>query len=173
MRARSTILALGFAIVSAVVIVASTSCASILGVDKSYVVNDAAPSPEASANPGIRCLNGSASTYCEDGTQECCLANDNSLSCVSNAGSGCEGGTDILCDNSADCAGEICCINFDSMGDLLGTNCATDCPKADTGGMWKELCDPAAETSCSSGKCMPLDIQPESTFGMQWFYACQ
>jgi hypothetical protein len=134
---------------------AGAGCASILGVDKDYVLDrsdSALPGADARTSAGIRC--GDGGTYCAARSQECCQ------------------GTDIVCDDETDCAGQLCCINFDQSRSLLGTQCASSCPSGGPNGHWLELCDPRA-AACTTGTCTPLSVQPSPPLSETWFNACQ
>jgi hypothetical protein len=140
----------------------SVGCASVLDVDKTYVLGD----------EGIRCASGAAD--CAPGMQECCLGAGNSLACVGkSAGDPCPGGTDIACDDKADCPGTLCCIQLDSSNALLGTACLATCPAGQRNGSSLELCASGA-SSCTSGTCQPLSgVTPSALFSQGWFSACQ
>jgi hypothetical protein len=140
-------------------------CASVLGVDKNYVLGE-------QADGGIRCASGGAS--CTPGSQECCLGADNTLKCVDGSASDpCPGGTDIACDDDVDCPGRVCCMQLDPNGALLGTACRSSCPVSQANGQWLELCV-AGSNTCSRGACQPLpNVSPSPPFRPGWFYACQ
>jgi hypothetical protein len=143
-------------------------CASVLGVDKTYTLAE-------QADGGIRCAGGGES--CTPGVQECCLAADSTLRCVDGVDGGasdpCPGGTDIACDDPADCPGGVCCMQLDRGNALLGTACRSSCPVGQANGAWRELCAAGADT-CASGTCQPLsDVMPSPPFHAGWFYACQ
>jgi hypothetical protein len=141
------------------------ACASILEVDKTYILRD-------QGDAGIRCATGAVD--CTPGTQECCLGASGSLSCVQRGtGDPCPGGTDIACDDKADCAGKICCIQLDTNSSLLGTSCFSMCPASQPNGSWLELCTPGAGT-CTTGSCQPLSsVTPSPPLSPGWFSACQ
>lgn len=133
---------------------------------------------------GIRC--GDGGTLCTPESQACCLsASPTSLSCVPLTGGvgltgngACEGGVEILCDDSADCmTGDLCCINLDTSHEraLLGTECRTHtCPSSGDGGSWLKLCALDAETCKGGLSCKPLEsFAPGGPFTANWFYACQ
>src|SRR5258708_39661193 len=119
-------------------------CASILGVDQDYVLeksDSAFPVADARTSAGIRC--GDGGIYCAAQSQECCLTSTNALSCVSpNAANACLQGTDIVCDDKTDCAGQLCCINFDRSRSLLGTQCASSCPSGGPHAQWARTSPP-------------------------------
>jgi hypothetical protein len=151
-------------------------CASVLGVDKSYELADAATTgdggtPDSSSSDGassssqIRCAPGSP---CTAVTQECCLAGDGGLSCTSpTATNPCPSGTDILCDDPSDCPGAACCLQLDTSLDLLGARCASSCSNGDL-----TACDPQG-APCTQGTCTAVAAQPQPPFTSTWFYACQ
>lgn len=140
-------------------------CASVLGVDKTYALAE-------QADGGIRCAGGAES--CTPGVQECCLGADSTLKCVNRgAGDPCPGGTDIACDDPADCPGSLCCMELDRDNALLGTACRASCPASQANGSWRELCAAGADT-CSRGTCQPLsDVMPSPPLLAGWFSACQ
>jgi hypothetical protein len=139
----------------------SVRCAAVLGVDKTYVLGD----------EGIRCAGGV--DFCAAGAQECCLAADNSLSCVS-AGSAdpCPGGTDIACDDKSDCAVGLCCLHLDPGNAILGAACLAACPAGQANDSWQELCAPGTNT-CARGTCRPLLVTTTPALASGWFSTCQ
>src|ERR1700722_8133897 len=112
---------------TAALVATGGGCASILGVDRDYVLGDSgAPMSDGSKPPfdasedtafGIRCDDGGV--FCNPRTQECCLASDASLSCLTLGMNACSStGTDIFCDDSADCdGGQVCCADVDSQNE--------------------------------------------------------
>jgi hypothetical protein len=150
----------------AIVALACAACASILGVDHDFTLGSDAGA--GGLDPGVRCGSGNGPSYCATPAQECCLSDDGGLACIQLAGvsSPCPGGTDIECDDSADCpSGQACCINLDSQSYILSTLCAPAC-----GSMQPRLCDPSASQPCGSGTCAALTVA-NPTIG--WFHACQ
>jgi hypothetical protein len=135
-------------------------------VDHDFVVG--ADASTDGANPGVRC--GDGGSFCPTPAQECCLGDDGGLACTSLAGtsSPCPGGTDIQCDDSADCApGQACCIMLDPQRYLLSAQCAGSCSSTES-----VLCDPAAPQPCSgNGTCTALTVA--GPFPAGWFHACQ
>jgi hypothetical protein len=153
------------------------SCASVLGVDHEYVyLEGGAVADEASgdggATVGIRC--GDGGVFCDPSSTECCLASNNTLSCVSAGGTACATGSDILCDDPADCTGgSTCCLQLDTQNDFLATACMASCPANGTRSVWLALCSPG-QSSCATGTCSPLTaLQPSPPFTSGWFYTCQ
>jgi hypothetical protein len=144
---------------------ASAACASILGVDHDFTVG-----PDAGADgadPGVRC--GDGGPYCSTPMKECCLDSEGGLGCIQRAGvtTTCPNGTDIQCDDSADCAGQACCITLEMQGYILSALCAQSSSCANG---TSRLCDPMAPAPCGSGTCAPLMVR---TFPYGWFHACQ
>jgi hypothetical protein len=153
-------------------VLACVACASVLGVDHDYAVGgDAgASSGGGPANdPGVRCLDGGA--FCGRPAQECCLAPEASLACVDTVTGldPCPGGTDIACDDPADCSvGEVCCISLNSQMYILGTRCVPSCAANES-----TVCDPAGPTAssqCTQGTCKSIAV---TNFPFGWFHACQ
>jgi hypothetical protein len=123
------------------------------------------------ATPSIRCANGAPG--CTPGTQECCLAANNRLSCVAIGSNACTGGADILCDSMADCPGQRCCIALDQNNALVRSGCFASCPSNSRRRSWLELCAAGAGT-CASGTCQPLtDVTPSPPLSPGWFSACR
>jgi hypothetical protein len=148
--------------IAVVACLAHAGCAWVLDVDKSYQLVDAGQGP----GPGIRCALDAAP--CTPGPQECCMAGNNALSCVSTSvADPCPQGTDIRCDQPADCSGGVCCISLDTGNDILGTACRSSCTTGET-----ELCAPQGG-SCSHGSCVALTVQPSPPIHNPWFYGCQ
>jgi hypothetical protein len=144
--------------------VVQAGCAWVLDVDKSYQLVDGGPGQ--GAEPGIRCALDAAP--CTSGSQECCLASNYALSCVSTSlANPCPQGTDIRCDQPADCPGGVCCISLDTGNDILGTTCRSSCTTGET-----ELCAQQGGT-CTHGSCVALTIQPSPPIHNPWFYGCQ
>ena len=158
----------------ALVVAGLAACASVLGVDKQYGLggaddgdggNGGEDAGLASA-PGIRCAPDGG--LCHPGSQECCMASDYTLSCASTALTNpCPNGTDIFCDQPADCASGACCISLDQGNDILGTKCRTSCQTGEIA-----LCAPEGGT-CTHGQCTALDVQPNPPIKDPWFYSCQ
>jgi hypothetical protein len=150
---------------SAWVIAALTcaACASILGVDHDFVLG--ADAGADGVSPGVKC--GDGGSYCPTPAQECCLDADGGLGCIPRAGvtSPCPNGTDIQCDDSADCMGQACCITLDAQRYILSALCAPSCST-----MESRLCDPSAPQPCDNGTCTVLTV---TTFPPGWFHACQ
>jgi hypothetical protein len=143
---------------------ACAACASMLGVDHDFMLGDDAGA--GGGDRGVRC--GDGSSYCARPAEECCLAGDGGLACIPLAGnaSPCAGGTDVPCDDSADCpSGQACCITLDPQSYILSTKCAAAC-----GGGESRLCDPAASQPCPGGACTALTV---ANFPSGWFHACQ
>jgi len=157
------------------VALAAVGCASVLGIAPEYVLGDGGDGDGEAPRTGIRC--GDGGTFCDPATEECCLSQSAStLSCgMLSAQDPCPNGTDIPCDDSADCkGGQACCIDLDSQDNLLGTRCASSCAAIGGGGSWLELCAPSGGSSCASGTCQALgNLQPAPPFTPTWFYACQ
>jgi hypothetical protein len=144
--------------------VAGAGCASLLDVDKSYTLVDGGPGQGPA--PGIQCALDAAP--CTPATQECCMASNYALSCVSNAQADpCPMGTDIRCSQPADCPSGVCCISLDTGSDILGTTCRTSCNTGEV-----ELCAPRGG-ACAHGQCVALTIQPSPPIHNPWFYGCQ
>ena len=108
-------------------------------------------------NQGILC-NGN---YCTLGTQECCLTNNTTYSCVAK----CTGGNTapIKCDSAADCdTGLVCCgsLNGTIVNNIFCSGVAQcAAPKV-------VFCDPNAANPCpNGGTCMSTDLPPG-------FYRC-
>jgi hypothetical protein len=143
---------------------ADAGCAQVLDVDKTYGLVDGGSGQ--GQGPGIRCALDAAT--CTSGTQECCLASNNALSCVSSAlADPCPMGTDIRCAQPGDCASGVCCISLDTGSDILGTWCRTSCNTGEV-----ELCAPQGG-SCAHGQCVALTVQPSPPIHNPWFYGCQ
>jgi hypothetical protein len=144
--------------------VAEAGCAWVLDVDKTYALVDGGSGQ--GQGPGIRCALDAAP--CASGTQECCMAGNNTLSCVSTAlADPCPLGTDIRCDQPADCASGVCCISLDTSSDILGTTCRGSCNANEV-----ELCAPQGG-ACAQGQCVALTVQPSPPIQNPWFYGCQ
>jgi hypothetical protein len=144
------------------------ACASVLGVDKQYALGAADGGEDAgpTSAPEMRCA--PDGSLCQAGTEECCMGNDHSLTCVSRALTDpCPNGTDILCNQPADCPSGVCCIDLDQGNDILGTTCRTSCQMGETA-----LCAPEGGT-CTQGQCTALDVQPNPPIEDPWFYSCQ
>jgi hypothetical protein len=146
-----------------VAVFACAACASILGVDHDFGLG--ADAGADGVDPGVRC--GDGGTYCSSPAQECCLDADGGLACIqrANVSNPCPNGTDVQCDDSADCAGQACCITLDMQHYILSTLCAPSCRSTES-----QLCNPAASQACSTGTCSPLTV---TTFPNGWFHACQ
>lgn len=146
--------------------VLTAGCASVLGVDKTYELADAGAGDVSTADgptqaTPIRCAAGAP---CSAPAQECCLAGDGGLACVSTALSDpCPNGTDIPCDDPSDCAGGVCCLSVDPAMSVLGTRCALSCASGDY-----TLCNPQAP-ACTQGSCTSVATQPQPPS----FFACQ
>jgi hypothetical protein len=127
------------------------------------------------AATGIRCANGAPG--CTPGTQECCLATDNTLSCVPVGANACFGGAGILCNSRADCPGQLCCIQLDQNNALLKTGCFASCPSFGRRSSWLELCAGGTGTgagTCARGTCRSLtNVTPSPPISPGWFSACQ
>jgi hypothetical protein len=152
----------------ALVVAGLAACASVLGVDKQYELGpgDAGEDAGPASAPEMRCA--PDGSLCQAGTQECCMASDYTLSCVSIAPTNpCPNGTDIVCNQPADCASGICCINLDQGNDILGTTCRTSCQTGELA-----LCAPEGG-ACTQGQCTPVNVQPNPPIKNPWFYSCQ
>lgn len=167
-------------------------CASVLGVDKTYELGDAAAGDTGTSDaagqdagadadaggadgadtgtgeaaPGqIRC---NAGASCPSSSEECCLASDASLACASTAvGDPCPLGTDIACDDPSDCPGAACCMALQTDQSLLGTTCEATCQAGEI-----PLCAPGG-AACAQGSCVAVPVKPDPPFTTPWFYGCQ
>ena len=143
---------------------ADVGCAWVLDVDKTYELADGGSGH--GPGPGIQCALDAAP--CTSGTQECCMASNYVLSCVSSALTDpCPQGTDIRCAQPADCASGLCCISLDTGNDILGTTCRGSCNAGEV-----ELCAPQGG-ACAHGQCVALTVQPSPPIHNPWFYGCQ
>jgi hypothetical protein len=150
------------------------SCASVLGVDKTYelaeagTADGAATGTDASGPTVFRCSAGAAP--CATPENECCLSdNATTLACVSaTPADPCPNGTDIHCAQPADCttAAPVCCVSLDNESDILSATCRTACQAGETA-----TCTPGAP--CASGQCSALEVRPAPPLQNPWFYACQ
>ncbi len=117
--------------------------------------SDAATDGGNDGAPAIAC----GGTACDPATQECCLNGGGTLSCVDRP-NGCSNGTDIFCDDPAQCPGGGTCWVCARGGALLGTSCnyQADIVANDHCDMTtaRALCHRDAQ--CSGGlTCQPFD----------------
>jgi hypothetical protein len=120
---------------------------------------DARPPPHdaAQGDPGIYCgTQGARTAYCAPTQQECCVtgnAGSMQYSCKAAGSLSCFGLT-IPCDDSADCAGQICC-GVQDMGatHYVSVSCQATCDPQGPGGEPQRIfCDPNVTPSeCPMG----------------------
>ncbi len=127
---------------------------------------EAGPTTEGGA-PEIACGDAGA---CDPTSQQCCIASNGSPGCVPI--SGCNGGSDLFCDDPRQCPnGGTCWVCVTTQG-FQGTSCNY---QGDIVGDWGcsastalPLCHESSQ--CSGGKtCKPYDTGG----GPTWLYACQ
>jgi hypothetical protein len=147
------------------------ACASVLGVDKEYVLAQGEAGVDAGAmSTGVRCA--PDEPPCTPTSQECCFGSDGGAGMFCAAAEEqtdpCAGGTDIYCVEPSDCPEGVCYLCLDAMNDILGTACATGSCQGQT----TKLCAPQGGTCAQGQQCIAVDVKPETTF-QNWFYSCQ
>jgi hypothetical protein len=158
-------------------VVALVGCASILGVDESYVVGeepvdsgddarrDTGRERDTSADDGdletapmsiaLNCPHDGGDT-CALPQDECCLSANNTLTCSPLDGGNCN--TDIPCEKPSDCgSGMSCCVQIGSGRSFAGTVCSDgQCPSADENGSYEPTCEPGAGQCGFNKTCTAL-----------------
>jgi len=142
----------------------AVACASFSSDSGSAGAVDGSTGGEAGAvpaDPGVFC-GGGPTAYCDPQTEVCCkhLAGG-AVGCLPAANAAMCQGTDLACDDGADCAfmaGGVCCGVLGSNGvDILESRCYT-LSQCKTMSFYAVVCDPNAPNACPGvAACNPTD----------------
>jgi hypothetical protein len=156
--------------------VALAGCPSLSALEcQGASCDDGGTSGGGDAGPGgVRGLACGGGTTCQAPREECCISAQSVASCTTQ---GCNGGSDVYCDDPSQCGGAPCWLC--NANGFQGTSCdfATDIVKnwgCSAGHEVYRLCHTSSQ--CDAGAtCAPLPISVRGLDGggATWFMACQ
>lgn len=122
-------------------------------------------------DPGVFCNVNNQTTYCDPGTQFCCVSFQGSQ-CVAN-NQNCFQAQPIHCDDQADCNGKVCCGQLNVFGNqnyyYSDVSCQTTCNVSQNVPGSRRFCDPNAQTD----ECQQIGLTCGPSNVVKGYYVCQ